>query len=75
MNHNNLLRLFLVRKTVNQQTLFEIEQDQFVDLKRASTWASQYLNKNITVSNISYLVQYGRINKYGETGTTINKYR
>lgn len=56
---------------MNQQTLFEIEQDQFVDLKRASTWASQYLNKNITVSNISYLVQYGRINKYGETGTPL----
>ena len=56
---------------MNQQTLFEIEQDQFVDLKRASTWASQYLNKNITVSNISYLVQYGRIKKYGETGTPL----
>ena len=56
---------------MNQQTLFEIEQDQFVDLKRASTWASQYLNKNITISNISYLVQYGRINKYGETGTPL----
>jgi RNA polymerase sigma factor (sigma-70 family) len=58
-------------KTLNQPTLFEIEQDQFVDLKRASIWASQYLNKNITITNISYLVQYGRINKYGEIGTPL----
>ncbi len=32
-------------------------------LKEAANFASSYLNKNVTVSNISYLVQYGRIKK------------
>ncbi len=36
-----------------------------IDLKKASAWASDYLNRNITSYNISYLIQYGRINRYG----------
>jgi len=42
-----------------------LTEDRFVGLKEASTWASNYLNKDIKISNISYLVQYGRIKKYG----------
>ncbi len=38
-------------------------------IKEASTWASKYLKKNVTTSNISYLIQYGRIKKYGNNGT------
>ena len=30
-------------------------------LKQASQWASEHLNKNVTPSNITYLIQYGRI--------------
>ncbi len=37
----------------------------------ASYWASEYLGKNVTASNIAYLVQYGRIRKYGDNGTTL----
>ena len=37
-------------------------------VKEASLWASQYLKKNITTSNISYLTQYGKINKYNRNG-------
>jgi len=44
------------------------EDVNFVNLKEASHWASQYLNRNITISNISYLLQYGRIKKYGKNG-------
>jgi len=40
-------------------------EDRFVSLKEASTWASKYLNRDIKISNISYLIQYGRIKKYG----------
>ena len=44
-------------------------------IKEASVWASEHLNKNVTTSNISYLVQYGKVKKYGNNGTTaINKY-
>ncbi|MDM8558298.1 DNA methyltransferase [Candidatus Parabeggiatoa sp. HSG14] len=37
-------------------------------LREASIWASDYLKKEITLSNISYLVQYGRIPKIGNNG-------
>jgi hypothetical protein len=39
-------------------------------IKQASEWASEYLKKNVTTSNISYLIQYGRIRKVGENGNT-----
>ena len=38
-------------------------QPSFSSLKTASLWASEYLKKNITPSNISYLVQYGKIKR------------
>ncbi len=37
-------------------------------IKEASIWASKLLNKNITPSNISYLIQYGRVPKKGNNG-------
>ena len=42
-----------------------------IAIRQASVWASQYLSKNVTPSNISYLIQYGRINKYSENGTIV----
>lgn len=36
----------------------------------ASQWASEYLKKKVTPSNISYLITYGRIQKYTENGVT-----
>ncbi len=44
---------------------------QLVTLKQASLWAAGYLNKNITISNISYLVQYGKLQKYGDNGSPL----
>jgi hypothetical protein len=38
-------------------------------IKQASAWASQYLKKNITTSNISYLINYGKIKKIGDNGS------
>lgn len=49
-----------------QLTLFE--PGEFLTLKEASSWASEYLKRNVTTSNISYLVNYGRIRKYGKNG-------
>ncbi|OHB34840.1 MAG: restriction endonuclease subunit M [Planctomycetes bacterium GWA2_39_15] len=46
-----------------------IEKD-LLTIKEASEWASGYLKKNVTTSNISYLLQYGRIKKIGCNGTT-----
>ena len=48
---------------------------ELLTIKEASEWASRYLNKNVTTSNISYLIQYGKVRKHGNNGTTaINKY-
>ena len=48
---------------VKEQTLFSI--------KDASEWATKYLDKNVTPSNISYLIQYGQIEKVQNSGATL----
>lgn len=40
-------------------------------IKDASIWASKYLEKDVTTSNISYLIQYGRIPKEGDNGNRV----
>lgn len=44
---------------------------ELLTIKQASDWATEYLNKNITTSNISYLINYGRIKKIGDNGSTL----
>ena len=46
---------------------------QLFSISEASKWATDYIGKNVTTSNIAYLVQYGLIRKIGENGTTKNK--
>jgi DNA modification methylase len=47
---------------------------ELLTIKEASNWASEYTQKNVTASNISYLIQYGKVKKYGNNGSTsINK--
>jgi hypothetical protein len=43
---------------------------EFLSIKEASQWATKHLGKNVTSSNISYLVQYGKITKIGSNGST-----
>lgn len=42
---------------------------ELLTIKEASKWASDFLKKDVTTSNISYLIQYGLIKKYGENGS------
>ena len=56
---------------MNQLELFEQTKKALLTLKEASEWASKYLGRKITISNISYLIQYGRINKYGNNGNPL----
>ena len=52
----------------------EAKQQKMKDLmtiKNASIWASNLLGKNVTPSNISYLVQYGRIPKIGSNASLL----
>ncbi len=51
------------------QNLFQDAKDLF-SIKEASLWATDYLGKTVTPSNISYLIQYGRIAKIGDNGGT-----
>lgn len=44
---------------------------ELLSLQQASEWASSLLNKNVTSSNIAYLVQYGKIPKLGSNGSTL----
>jgi DNA modification methylase len=41
-----------------------------LNIKEASEWATKYIGKDVTPSNISYLIQYGRVKKIGENGAT-----
>jgi len=46
----------------------KMAQDKLLNIKEASIWATNYTGKKVTTSNISYLIQYGRIRKHGENG-------
>jgi len=45
-------------------------QKQLLSIKEASSWASKLLQRKVSESNISYLIQYGRVQKIGENGST-----
>lgn len=48
---------------------------ELLTIQEASKWASQHINKNVSPSNISYLIQYGKVPKHGiNGGTAVNKY-
>lgn len=51
-----------------KQSLFDDEylQSNFFTPKNASVWASEYLGKRVTSSNILYLVNYGKIANYSK---------
>jgi hypothetical protein len=46
------------------------EEMELLNIKNASIWASEYLGKNVTQANISYLINYGKISKVGKNGNT-----
>ena len=45
--------------------------DGFFTIKEAAQWASEFLKKTITVSNISYLVNYGKVKKYTRNNSVV----
>jgi len=45
-----------------------IKMDKLLSIREASEWATKHLGKTVTTSNISYLIQYGRIKKIGGNG-------
>ncbi len=45
-------------------------KNHLFSIKEASKWASDHLKRDISTSNISYLIQYGKVKKHGANGTT-----
>ena len=46
------------------------QSNQLFTIKEASRWASDFLKKEISESNISYLLQYGKVKKYNGSNLT-----
>ena len=46
------------------------QQNNLVNIQKACRWATEFLHREILPTNISYLVQYGKVKKYGENGST-----
>lgn len=47
------------------------EFEEMFSIRDASKWASNYLNKQVTTANIAYLINYGKITKIGNNGSTL----
>ncbi len=58
------------QSNLSLESIIQNSSSDLMDIKEAAKWASEYMGKNVTPSNISYLIQYGRIKKYGDNGTT-----
>ncbi len=48
-----------------------LETKELLNIKEASIWASRHIGKDVTPSNITYLINYGRILKTEKNGTTL----
>ena len=44
---------------------------ELLNVKEASLWATEHIGKDVTPSNITYLINYGRILKTEKNGTTL----
>lgn len=56
---------------MSKLTYFKSNSKNLISLKEASKWATQFLKREVSISNISYLLQYGRIQKYEGNGTKL----
>jgi DNA modification methylase len=54
----------------NLQHKIMTEATKLLTIKQASEWATKHTRRTVTTANISYLIQYGRIKKNEENGTT-----
>ncbi|MCE5340386.1 MAG: site-specific DNA-methyltransferase [Planctomycetaceae bacterium] len=73
MSNNNLAKQSLPENITLKELPIKIKPitlNDLIGIKEASEWATQYLGKKVTTSNISYLIQYGCIKKIGDNGST-----
>lgn len=48
-----------------------IDSEKLLTVKEASIWATKHIGKDVTPSNITYLINYGRILTNGKNGSTL----
>ncbi len=65
---DDLIAMNKIKLSLFEEKDETMAQDKFLNIREASIWASNFTGKKVTTSNISYLIQYGRIRKYGENG-------
>jgi len=53
----------MVTSNLSMGEKVELVVEEYATFREAAEWASKYLNKDVSPSNISYLVQYGRLEK------------
>lgn len=56
------------KETIKKNTS---QNENVLTIKEASLWASKHLNKEVSESNISYLIQYGKVRKISNNGTSL----
>ncbi len=44
---------------------------EYLSIKQASLWATAHLQKEVSASNISYLIQYGKVAKHTQNGNVV----
>lgn len=63
--------MITLKKSLEEEEIPE-EVDKLVTLDEAARWASEYLKKEVSKNNISYLINYGKILKYDKSGNWLN---
>jgi len=55
---------------MDKRRLFMLNEIELFTIQEASEWATGYLGRKISTSNISYLIQYGRVKKFNDNDST-----
>ena len=58
-------------KRIAENQPIDMNVTNLLTIKEASVWATGYTGKNVTPSNIAYLIQYGRVKKNGDNGAAL----
>lgn len=48
-----------------------VSEKELFTIQEASEWATQYLRREVSPSNISYLIQYAHVKKHSDNGSTL----
>ena len=66
-----LFGIIMFELTSMQKTQMDLQPQNLVTLKEASLWAENILGREVAESNISYLVQYGKVEKHTNGKSTL----